>query len=62
VKTDNNNRLLPCPICGKSVILEDYTEGYSVYCETCEIEQTNYYWTANEAIDAWNNLPRKERE
>jgi len=62
MKANNKNRLLLCPICGNPVILEDYTEGYSIYCEKCEIGQTNYYLTASAAIDAWNNLSRKERE
>lgn len=54
--------LKPCPACGRSDYLEidDDAKGFSVRCCSCEIEQATYYFREQDAIEAWNTLPRKE--
>jgi len=53
--------LKPCPVCGSSNNLEidDDARGYSIGCDSCEIEQAIFYPTKQDAIEAWNALPRK---
>ena len=51
---ENNERLLPCPFCGKKPKLTAVPDQvmYSVRCEGCTVQWPKY--TKEEAIAAWN--------
>ena len=53
--------LKPCPFCGGEAEIEmdeNWYWNYYVFCQECKIT-TDYYETADEAIEAWN---RREGE
>ena len=54
--------LKACPVCGGRPTIFSSSQGICIECETCEIEQSNFYELQDEAIEAWNALPRKEQQ
>ena len=51
------DKLKPCPFCNGEAILSDHADGYYglyvIVCDGCGV-MTDYYNTAEEAIEAWN--------
>ena len=51
------SELLPCPFCGASARLEDYPEGWNVYCNNLGVCGIRTGWirvTRERAIEIWN--------
>ena len=55
------NELKPCPFCGDSAFLAEYTYAFDTYCTTTHVVECNgchattfEYESPEEAADAWN--------
>jgi len=59
-KADVTSPMMPCPCCEnkKPVRQDGCHESYCVWCQDCHMHGPEYE-TIEEAINAWNNLPRR---
>lgn len=59
-----NDRLLPCPFCGKDAMVVrnvlDGSDAYHIECTGCLAEHARYMGSREAAIEAWNT--RAERK
>ena len=54
--------LKACPICNGKADVYNEARGYSISCDACDIGQETFYELRDEAIEAWNALPRKDQQ
>ena len=61
-KKNNNTIIMPCPICKQEMSLDSCAMGFWLVCRICDIAQSSYYPTKEDAIEAWNKLFQLESE
>lgn len=57
-------KLKPCPFCGGEACIQEhvfigYTSTYGVVCLDCCAEIRQFFYTTEEAIEAWNRRTEK---
>lgn len=54
------SKLLPCPFCGEKARIDRYEHFYRVLCTDCPA-LTEWLYSEQEAIEAWNNRAYEEK-